>query len=175
MISDYFHVQLRQGVILAVPLHSVAEVFALNLGQICPIPGVVAVLLGVTNQRGRLLWVLELADLLGLPATGEGRRPQDRITLLVLSAGETDTATGQAQIQLGCGVTALKGIVTLDSSLAQPVTDTTPGLPTHLLSGVLEVNQQPTALLNVEAVLAAIHSFTVPAAAIGAGSSPLPL
>lgn len=70
MSTDYFYVQLRRSVRVAVPLAQTAEVAMLSQTQVCPIPGVASALLGVVSQRGKLLWVLELSDLLGLPPSG---------------------------------------------------------------------------------------------------------
>lgn len=67
MLNDYFFVQLRQSLKVALPLDSTREVISLTYGEICPVPGVSPALLGVANQRGKLLWVLELGDLLKIP------------------------------------------------------------------------------------------------------------
>jgi twitching motility protein PilI len=60
MLTDYFHVQLRQGMEVVLPLDSAVEVITLNQKEICPIPGVSPALLGVVNHRGKLLWVLQV-------------------------------------------------------------------------------------------------------------------
>ncbi len=63
MSKDYFYGQLRQSKNILFPLESTEEVISLTYGEICPVPGVSFALLGVVNQRGKLLWVLDLSDL----------------------------------------------------------------------------------------------------------------
>lgn len=61
---DYFIVELNDNQKIAIPLDKVQEVMSINYGDICPIPGVKDGLLGVVNQRGNLLWLLDLSQLL---------------------------------------------------------------------------------------------------------------
>ncbi|MBW4553718.1 MAG: chemotaxis protein CheW [Aphanocapsa sp. GSE-SYN-MK-11-07L] len=42
------------------------EVLTLSIGQVVPIPDMAAYVLGAYNWRGKILWVLDLAQLLGL-------------------------------------------------------------------------------------------------------------
>lgn len=108
MINDYFCVQLRQSINALFPLESAEEVISLSSKEICPVPGVSSALLGVVNQRGKLLWVLELSDLLQIPLNIKTTQAPDKLTLLVLSDNK------KLERQVGCVVSALKGIITLD-------------------------------------------------------------
>ena len=82
MLKDYFHVQLGSAEQLAIPLDNATEAISAIRLDVCPIPGVPAYLLGVINQRGRLLWMLDLATLLGieLPKQWGGDRKTDRLS-----------------------------------------------------------------------------------------------
>ncbi|WP_373478935.1 chemotaxis protein CheW [Geminocystis sp.] len=61
---DYFIVELSQQQKIAIPLNEVKEVMSINYTDICPIPGVKNSLLGIISQRGSLLWLLDLSQLL---------------------------------------------------------------------------------------------------------------
>lgn len=61
---DYFIVELHNDKQIAIPLDQVQEVMSINYINICPIPGVKDSLLGVINQKGNLLWLVDLSRLL---------------------------------------------------------------------------------------------------------------
>lgn len=63
----------------ALPVAHVLEVS--DLGEVVAVPGAPPELLGVRNLRGRLLPVVDLARLIGIPRTAPGRQ------LLVTEAG----------------------------------------------------------------------------------------
>lgn len=146
---DYFHVELRRAVQLAVPLTHTAEVLTLTRRQICPIPGVGSHLLGTIDRRGRLLWVLELGDLLGLPQKGTRRQSHDKLTLLELIA--------RNEARVGCVVSALKGIVSLDPDSFQPVPSQLHASVRPFLQGMTAVEGKRVAAIDVPSVLAALR------------------
>lgn len=155
MLTEYFQVQLRQSMRVVLPLDSTAEVMSLRAGEICPIPGIPPAVLGVVNQRGRLLWVVELSDLLGVAPPSQWLQSQDKLTLVVITASSAYSNTGQESRQLGCVVTALQGILPLDSAKFKPVARQSPTLGSFL-SGVAEIEQSPVAVLNTDAVFTAL-------------------
>jgi purine-binding chemotaxis protein CheW len=61
------HVRVRVGgESYALPVTDVLEVAA--LGEVAPLPGAPSAILGVRNLRGQILPVVDLANVLGLPA-----------------------------------------------------------------------------------------------------------
>ncbi len=152
MLTDYFYVQLQESIQVALSVESITEVITLARAEICPIPGVSPALLGVVNQRGRLLWVLELSDLF-LEYPVKRSRPQDRLTLVVIS-----TNIAKTQCQLGCVVSALKGILPLDSAQFQPVPASSSASIRSYVSGITEIEQSSVAIIKIDAVLAALQT-----------------
>lgn len=154
MLDDYFFVQLRQSIKVVLPLNSVKEVISLSYGEVCPIPGVAPALLGVVNQRGKLLWVLDLGDLLKIPPSVENLRSQADLTLLVLKNRLNEQ-------QVGCVVAALKGVVALDSTELQAL-DTQNFTPTlkSFSSAIAIVEQEAVAALDINAILNNIQTET---------------
>jgi twitching motility protein PilI len=161
MVKDYFRIQLRQSVQLAVPLESVSEVMTLAVSDICPVPGVTSALLGVVNQRGQLLWVLELADLLtdllGLMPSSIQYRKRDRLTLLVINPNPAGAKAEHASPRLACVVSTLKGIVSLNSEKLDPIPASFSPAFSSFLTGLIQIEGLPVAVLNVSAIFAALR------------------
>jgi twitching motility protein PilI len=136
MIIDYFKVELAQSQPLAIALDQTAEVLTLQRSEICPVPGVKPELLGVSNQRGKLLWFVDLSAILQIafPSFQSSRR--EKITAIVLSSENLKVA----------GVVAnLKGIIDLDSRDFQPH-------PHPCLLGQTRLDDSPLRILDVESV-----------------------
>lgn len=154
MLKEYFYIQLSTWGLL-IPLEHTAGVLTLNKAQICPIPGIPPAILGVVNQRGKLLWVLELSDLLGLDQEAK-IIPSYNLTLVVLTASEN--TTDERSRQVGCVVSVPKEIVVLDSLQFQPV----PASLNHsFLSGVVEIEKSLVYVLNVNAVFTALANLDI--------------
>ena len=98
----------------AVPVEHVLE--AAELGQVRAVPGARRELLGVSNLRGRILPVVDLAAVLGVHA-GTGRVAPPRRLLVTEASG----------IQAGFAVDEVSGIGSLGEP-AEPTPDTQPGL-----------------------------------------------
>lgn len=158
MLTDYFHVQLRQSIDVLLPLESTTEVISCTRGEICQIPGVESALLGVVNQRGKLLWVLDLSDLLKLPPSPTRSRFQDNLTLVVLSDRSLNSTAREAEHQVGCVVAALKGIVPLNASEFKPAPASFSSSLKSISSNIVEIEDSFITVLNAKAVLAAIQT-----------------
>lgn len=158
-MTEYFYVTLRQSVKVALPVENSTEVISLTRGEICPIPGVTPELLGVVNQRGRLLWVLDLSDLLRLAPPPVGLRPQDRLTLVVMNAKSANSLDiNKPAPQFGCVVSNLKAIVPLNKAEFKPVPAKLPANIRSFLLGVAEIEQSRIAVLNVNTIFSSLHA-----------------
>ncbi len=155
MINEYFYIQLHPATGLLIPLAHTAGVITLACEQICPIPGISPTLLGVVNQRGSLLWVLELSDLLGLGHAPKSLISQYNLTLIVLTTSAANATREQESPQVGCVVSILKEIIFLDSEQIKPVPADSP-IIRSFLSGVAEIEQSQVSILNVNAVFIAL-------------------
>lgn len=153
MIEDYFCSQLRQSVNVLFPLINVEEVISLSYGEICPVPGVSSALLGVVNQRGKLLWVLELSDLLQIAPDRKSRRSQDTLTLLVLSD------VNNLEEQVGCVVSALKGIIPIDLVSQSLSSDSSPVWDSLKINNIVFTDEK-YAVIDVQSVLSTISELT---------------
>lgn len=154
-IQEYFHVELPRRVNVAIPLGQTAEVLSVGLRDICLVPGVSAALLGISNQRGRLLWMLDLLQLLGVQHAW-GRLPHQRWTALVMHDGSSPR-------QLACLVSQLRGIIHISPEQQQPVPQRLQREVQQYLQGFVQLDRLPILLLNVEAVFEAVARSPAPA------------
>jgi len=156
MLTEYFHVQLSPATELLLPLEHTAGVVTLTLEQICPIPGVASTLLGVANQRGKLLWILDLSGLLGLDSSVRNAHAKTNLTLVVLN-GSVHMAREQDLRQVGCVVSLLKGIVSLAPEQIQPVPAEFP--PALKLYGIGTTQlESSVTILNMNALFTALST-----------------
>ncbi|NJL82917.1 MAG: chemotaxis protein CheW [Chloroflexaceae bacterium] len=145
--ADYFQVRLGT-VSLLIPLGQAKEVLTLARAQVSPIPGVHGALLGVANHRGRLLWVLQLAQFLKLPiATTAQRRPQEKLTAVLLSLEER---------QLACIVSSLEGIVNFEAAALSSLQVGDRAIDPSYVSGHIAREGQWLSILNAGALFGSL-------------------
>jgi purine-binding chemotaxis protein CheW len=125
------HVRVRSGgEHYALPVGGVREIA--RLGQITPVPGAPAAVLGIWNLRGDVMAALDLATLLGLEPDAEPSR------ILVAEDGE---------LRAGLTVESVLDVGSLPESL-EP-TDS------EYLSGVVLIERTPVGVIDLAAVLGA--------------------
>lgn len=156
MLGEYFYIQLSTTELL-LPLEHTEGAIALSSVQICPIPGIPNSVLGVVNQHGKLLWVLELSNLLGLGQTST-ITPKYNITAVVLT-DQAGAQLGDRSRQVACVVSFLKGIVVLNTEQFKPVPADYSPLFRSFLSSVVEIEQSLVSILNVNAVFTTLANL----------------
>lgn len=144
MAIEYLDLHLRQQLRIGLPARAITEVLQLKPGQICPVPEINPLLLGVTNWRGKLLWSLNLSDLLLLRADPVPPSQGDALTAIVL----TDSA---AQRTVACIVSKLLGIVEVPEDQVRSLPPQFPAKIRHRFRGVIRLDS-PMLLLDPERV-----------------------
>lgn len=151
---EYFHVAVnirnRWGegqVHLGIPLAQVEAVERLSLHLICPLPQLPAAVRGVRQQRGSLVWVVDLGLLLGLPVAVSQGQPQQ--PALILRSGST---------RLTCLVHQLYGIVPQGSRKLRPLPELHPQ-QRRMIQGMLPDRQVPLAIVDGEGLWAALREL----------------
>ena len=140
------HVVVRLGGgRFALPMDAVAEVG--RTPGVTRVPGTPSWVKGVANWRGRILGILDLRDLLGLPPAdaGEGR-------LVVLVRGGS---------MVGVVAERVDGVVDIDSDALEPVLLTLPAEAGALLEGQVTDEQGPLGVFDAGAVFALRHRIGV--------------
>ena len=133
------HVVVRLGGgRFALPMDAVAEVG--RTPGVTRVPGTPAWVRGVTNWRGRILGVLDLRDLLGLPHadSDEGR-------LVVLSRNGA---------MAGVLAERVDGVIDIDADVMEPALLTLPAEAGALLEGQVTDEHGPIGVVSAESVFA---------------------
>lgn len=141
------HVVVRLGGgRFALPMDAVAEVG--RTPGVTRVPGTPPWVKGVANWRGRILGILDLRELLGVPAgavAGEDR-------LVVLSRGGS---------MVGVVAERVDGVVTVDTDALEPALLTLPAEAGALLEGQLTDENGPVGVVDAGAVFALRHRIGV--------------
>ncbi|MGK7876379.1 MAG: chemotaxis protein CheW [Xenococcaceae cyanobacterium] len=114
MIQEYFGIQLSHSVRVALPLTDVETFAHIQRQRISPIPGVAKFWLGVANQRGSLLWVLDADQFFDLVPASDHQEQQ--LTAVVLTRLIQGTQRRVAWI-----VKELEGVLPVHSTQSQPL------------------------------------------------------
>ncbi len=111
---DCFVVELENSQFLGIPLDLIREVVSITPEEICPIPGVKQNLLGVINQRGKLLWLLDLSPLLSLVS-----KVKNPLTKLIVLLAEYQQKNFGLVVKNLREIKSLEFLETLDINSAQ--------------------------------------------------------
>jgi purine-binding chemotaxis protein CheW len=140
------HVVVRLGGgRFALPMDAVAEVG--RAPYVTRVPGTPAWVSGVTNWRGRILGVLDLRDLLGLPRDGDG---EGRLVVL--------QRNGAA---VGVVAERVDGVIEVDADALEPALVTLGAEAGALLEGQLTDENGPVGVVDAGAVFALRHRVGV--------------
>ena len=129
----------------ALPMDAVAEVG--RTPGVTRVPGTPPWVKGVANWRGRILGILDLRDLLGVPPAdgGEGR-------LVVLTRGGSS---------VGVVAERVDGVIEVDPEALEPALLTLPAEAGALLEGQLTDENGPVGVVDAGAVFALRHRIGV--------------
>jgi twitching motility protein PilI len=159
-VDEFFQIQLHRDTSLLIPLANTIEILACYRQEICPIPGVAPNLLGVVNQRGKLLWILALSELLGLTQREDRFNFPEKLFVLTLTA-ESKRASSEVdeqQSQVGCVVEKLQGIVSINTPRV-PVSDRFDDHAKPFLLGMTNLENSQVAILDVQKLLISLRNL----------------
>lgn len=123
----YLKFQLAPGNSALLDMKQVQEVLLLPLQRLTPLPNMPPHILGLMNRRSRVIWVIDLPQMLNLPNLDSNRRQHSLVLLRV------------ADITLGLAVQQIEGIVWLSPDRTQSApTNVTPAMVAYLRGCVLE-------------------------------------
>jgi purine-binding chemotaxis protein CheW len=133
------HVVVRLGGgRFALPMEAVAEVG--RTPYVTRVPGTPAWVTGVTNWRGRILGVIDLRVLLGVPEAGDG---EGRLVVL-----------HQGAATVGVVAERVDGVMEVDEERLEPTLLTLPAEAGALLSGQVTDENGPVGVVDAGAVFA---------------------
>ncbi|MCU0527189.1 MAG: chemotaxis protein CheW [Elainella sp. Prado103] len=139
--ETYLKFRLDAQTAAVIPARSIQEAFILPARQLTAMPNLPAALLGLTNRRNQIIWVVDLAQLLGLSIFDASTR---QYNLLLIQVG---------MLQLGLAVHGIEGMVRLSTDRIQaPIGQMSVSLLPYLQGCTwTSQNDQPEILLVLDA------------------------
>jgi positive phototaxis protein PixI len=139
------------------PVTQLAEVLSLAYAQIMPIPDLESWILGVYNWRGEMLWVVDLASLVGLPPLHQQLRNASSCKVMVSKIKPSPDA---APIYLGLAVKGVEDMYWcgIDEIKSAPNTTVTSGLTPYLAGYTLSPSGQMLMVLDAAAMTERINT-----------------
>jgi positive phototaxis protein PixI len=109
-LQQFLRIQLPGNVQAMLQTLQLTEILSLNIGQVVPIPDANPAMMGVSNWRGEVLWLLDLGCWLGLePLYKQSLRLGKLNVVVIQHLGKT----------LGLGVQQVEQMIWCDSSQIQ--------------------------------------------------------
>ena len=144
----YLKFRLGQQTPAVFSMKHVQEALILPAHRLTPMPNMPACLLGLMNRRSRVMWVVDLAQLLGLPVLDASAR---QYSLVIIRVGS---------VPLALGVQKIEGIAWLTAESIQPPPGQAPSSLLPYLRGCILQQKEILLVLNAEAVVqsSVLHS-----------------
>jgi positive phototaxis protein PixI len=139
------------------PVSQLAEVLTLAYSQIMPIPDLPRWALGVTNWRGEMLWVVDLAGLAGLPTLHQQMVGTSNCKVIV-----TKVQVETQLVYLGLAVQDVEEMYWCPAAaiISPPTTAITPGLAPFLAGYTLGNTGQMLMALDAAAITERVGLLT---------------
>jgi positive phototaxis protein PixI len=159
--EQFLRFYLEPDAAALLPVSQLLEVLKLPMGQIVPIPHMPSWLMGVYNWRGEILWMVDLAELVGLtPCDRQQTSDISTYTAVVLQANLSDrlsVPTAETQT-IGLVIERVDDMQWCNADTIQPppfsavATPFAPFVRGYQLSGDSEM----TPILSIKAIAAAV-------------------
>jgi positive phototaxis protein PixI len=156
--EQFLRFQLVPDTTVLLPISQIAEVLTIPIDQITPIPQLAAWVMGAYNWRGEVLWMVDLAHLIGFTPWHQ-QSISATYTAIVLCARSISTLDSNAQKQMiGLVINRAEMMEWCDPDLLESPSDdiVTPQLLPFLRGYQLKSNGERLAVLDDEVIVAAI-------------------
>jgi positive phototaxis protein PixI len=139
--DPYLKLQLTPQRAVVLPMEQAQEAIAVPANRVTPMPNMPACVLGLLNQKSRVIWVIDLAQLLGLQTQV---LTLQQYNIAIIRIGKKP---------LGLVVPEINGIVRFASeTLISPIGEVSPEL-TPYLRGCFSQGQEMLWALDPEAII----------------------
>jgi positive phototaxis protein PixI len=139
--DPYLKLQLTSQRAAVLPMEQAQEAIAVPASRVTPMPNMPACVLGLLNQKSRVLWVIDLAQLLGLQTQV---LTMQQYNIAIVRIGKKP---------LGLVVPEIKGIVRfVNETMISPIGEVEPEL-TPYLRGCFSEDQEMLWALDPEAII----------------------
>ncbi len=158
--EQFLRFSLDSSTRIMLPIRQITEVLKIQFSQIVPIPQMPDWVMGVYNWRGDILWMVDLAHLIGLSPWYQQNTNRSSHTAIVLSP-DKDRANRGTKIDLGLVVSRVEDIELCDTSAIQspPESSIHPQLAPFLQGYWLGSHEDMILVLDGKAIVAAMPSL----------------
>lgn len=138
--DSYLKFQFGQQTPAVLPMSRAQEVVILPVGRLTPMPNMPPYIIGLVNRRSRVLWMVDLAMMLGLPAVETNVQ---HYNIVIISNGSTT---------FGVIVQAVEGVLRLmPENIQSPFGQVSVDLVPYLRGCVLQ-EKEVLLILDAEAI-----------------------
>jgi positive phototaxis protein PixI len=139
--DPYLKLQLTPQQLAVVPIAQAQEAIAIPATRVTPMPNMPACVLGLLNHKNRVIWVIDLAFLLGVSSK---LLTMQQYNIAIVRSGKTP---------LGLAVPQIQGIVRLVlEAIESPVGEVLPALVPYL-RGCIKQEQELLWVLDPNAIV----------------------
>lgn len=117
--QQYLKFLLQPGLRALIEIEIVSELIDIPLDRVVPMPHLPPAVKGIYNWRGEILWIVDLAMLLGVGGNSPSRYRRIQPTIMIGSAAERD-ADGSAQ-SYGLARSSTPATATLERQAAKTI------------------------------------------------------
>ncbi|MGB3239717.1 MAG: chemotaxis protein CheW [Geitlerinemataceae cyanobacterium] len=139
--QPYLRVRLNPQTLAIFSLRHLQEAVVIPVQKLTPMPNLPPVLLGLINRRSRVLWAIDLPQLLQFPSSAF--KAQQYNTVIVRVGG----------ITAGLVVPEIEGMVRLTNERLEPLPSTANIQLSSYVRGCVRQNLEPLWVLDVAAIL----------------------
>lgn len=139
--DPYLRLRLSDNVPVALPMEAAREVIMMSMEQITPIPNMPTCVLGLLNQRSRVIWVVDLSIMLGYAGFTANTR---QFNIVILQVGQTP---------LGLAVPKVQGVTRFPlETIQSPIGTVAPNIAPYL-RGCLPEEREVLLVLDPDAII----------------------
>lgn len=137
----YLNLQVDSQTQIALPMENTQEVLTTNRGRITSIPNMAKSVIGLLNQRSRVFWVIDLAELLNLKSNSEEKQ---QYNIAIIKVGK---------IALGLAIEKIKGVIRIDyNQIKSPIGEISADLVPYL-KGYVMYAENMILILDADAII----------------------
>ncbi|NER29450.1 MAG: purine-binding chemotaxis protein CheW [Symploca sp. SIO1C4] len=157
--EQFLRFQLTPDTTALLPLLQLTEVLTIPNGQIVPIAHMPLCVMGVYNWRGDILWMVDLAQLVGLtPWYQQNLNPSVYRAIVLSTPGQKTTSAHHHNQILGLVINRVEDIEVCNQQLIQspPSSSINPRLAPFLQGYWSKANGEILVVLNGDAIITAV-------------------
>lgn len=139
--DSYLRLQIGDHIQAILSMEHTQEVLVVPIARITPVPNMPACVLGLLNRQNKVLWVIDLAQMLKLPPV-DANSQQYHLAIIRVGA-----------VLLGLIVQEIKGVTRFSSSLLQPAVELVNASLISYLDGCIVQQQEIILVLNAAAIV----------------------